>query len=418
MLRNLLVQFIAEAASELGAAAAAGEELPFELVEAGARGRGGPVLYCYRPETEGFIEQRAGALRLLPGHAASVRMLAQHSSLESYLMEQGARQLPAAPAPQAEAALVLLLKRIYAGRSDFAFDERRFDAAYAELERSLLEGACLTVVAAPLLGLELDADTAELELGGGLSVLRWEQLHDPPPEALWEPSAGALLATLTLHEQRDSPPAVGEARARLRRMLTALRLYERGRFALGPVAWVRRDGGSWRGFPLGVAGRPGAPARIGPGQEDELRAFTNLVARRAPQSGEVAWALSRFEMGLERLSPLEALSDHLLALRALLEPEGPGSGRLPQRLAAICATPDQRARLAARVAAAVELERQTIAGLASGGGAAGSVAEEMAEHLRAVLRDVICGHLEADLCGVADELLAEAAQAPEPVLAR
>ena len=48
-------------------------------------------------------------------------------------------------------------------------------------------------------------------------------------------------------------------------------------------------------------------------------------------------------MGCERLSPFEALTDYLLALRALLEPEGPASGRLAQRLAAICARPEDRA---------------------------------------------------------------------------
>jgi hypothetical protein len=38
--------------------------------------------------------------------------------------------------------------------------------------------------------------------------------------------------------------------------------------------------------------------------------------------------------------------------------------------------------------------------------------EELAEHLRAILRDALCGHLDADLCAVADELLAEAAALP------
>ena len=45
-----------------------------------------------------------------------------------------------------------------------------------------------------------------------------------------------------------------------------------------------------------------------------------------PRSGELAWALRRFELGCERDSRYEALTDHLLALRALLEPEGPESG--------------------------------------------------------------------------------------------
>ena len=63
-------------------------------------------------------------------------------------------------------------------------------------------------------------------------------------------------------------------------------------------------------------------------QEDELRAFCNLVSRRAPDGNELAWALRRFELGCERSDPYEALSDNLLALRALLEPEGPASGEL------------------------------------------------------------------------------------------
>ena len=33
--------------------------------------------------------------------------------------------------------------------------------------------------------------------------------------------------------------------------------------------------------------------------------------------------------------------------------------------------------------------------------------EELSEHLRAVLRDTLCGHLDVDLCALADELLAQ-----------
>ena len=36
--------------------------------------------------------------------------------------------------------------------------------------------------------------------------------------------------------------------------------------------------------------------------------------------------------------------DVLLALRALIEPEGPASGRLAGRLGALCALPDERAK--------------------------------------------------------------------------
>jgi hypothetical protein len=147
-------------------------------------------------------------------------------------------------------------------------------------------------------------------------------------------------------------------------------------------------------------------------QEDELRAFCNLISRRMPEfagRGEVAWALSRFELGCERTLPLEALTDHLLALRALLEPEGATSGRLAQRLAVLCAPPKERSVLAERIARAIALERAVIAGLARWGADADALVDEVSEHLRALLRDVICGHLDSDLCTVADELLSEAA---------
>jgi hypothetical protein len=223
----------------------------------------------------------------------------------------------------------------------------------------------------------------------------------------------SVLAVLTVAQERATAPPVSVARARFRRLLTALRLFERGGYALGPMAWTRTDAGVWRSVPLGGSGRPRFVTLIFPEHEDELRAFCNLVARRAPSSGEVAWALARFEMGCERLAPFEALTDYLLALRALLEPEGPQSGRLAQRLAAICAEPEERAALAERTAQSISLERAVIAGLAPGdtdpAHPVDALVAELAEHLRALLRDVLCGHLDADLRAVADALLEQAA---------
>ena len=126
---------------------------------------------------------------------------------------------------------------------------------------------------------------------------------------------------------RDDDPAaptpLSEATARFRRLLTALRLYDPLRVALGPVAWQRTGGGAWSIGGLGTSGRPNGVLLVEEAAEDELRAFCNLVARRTPRSGELAWALRRYELGCERTSAFETLTDHLLALRALLEPEGP-----------------------------------------------------------------------------------------------
>ena len=46
-----------------------------------------------------------------------------------------------------------------------------------------------------------------------------------------------------------------------------------------------------------------------------------------------------------------------------------------------------------------------------------TLATELADHLRALLRDVICGHLDGDLVGLADELLAADVAPPEPPVA-
>jgi hypothetical protein len=151
---------------------------------------------------------------------------------------------------------------------------------------------------------------------------------------------------------------------------------------------------------------------VSPEQEDELRAFCNLVSVRAPHDNELAWALRRFELGCEREGAYEALSDHLLALRALLEPEGPSSGLLAERVAALCATPQDRAKLTERMLEAQKLERAVIAGAAAERAAGLAIAEDVANHLRALLRDVICGHLAPDLPRLADELLAPAETAP------
>jgi hypothetical protein len=78
---------------------------------------------------------------------------------------------------------------------------------------------------------------------------------------------------------------------------------------------------------------------------------------------------------------------------------------LPGRLAALCATPERRLALTERAVQAIALEREAVAGSAGRRQGARLLAEEIADHLRALLRDVICGHLDPDLVGLADELL-------------
>jgi hypothetical protein len=420
-LHRRLETFAVEASGLLSTRMAAGEEMGFELCEEG--GNGGAPLYCYRPLTAPFIRERRGPLATLPSHATATQLLAECEALDLYLSAHGEVRIPGDRLGRAAAALELFLCAMYAERSDFGFEPSHFETAYAELERTVYPDRAAVTVIAPVLGIALDHGRTELTLGDGLSLIRGDALGDAPPEAVWseggeEPSVLAVLVV----EDEGRAGAVGLARTRFRRLLSALRLFERGTYALGPLAWTRASGGRWRMVPTGASGRMGGMRLltiIPVGQEEELRAFWRLVGRRGGAAGgaELAWALARFEMGCERPASLEALTDHLLALRALLEPEGPQSGRLAQRLAVICAQPAERAALARRVARAIDLERAVITGMtgadggraSSAGGSIEALVEELAAHLRAMLRDTLCGHLDADLCGVADELLEEAA---------
>ena len=393
---------------QLTAETASGAEVPFELIETTGGPRGRVPLYCYRPLTGTFISDRLGLLSGMPTYLPALRAVGGLDGVEAYLRQRGETRIPDDRRECADAALRAFLLAVFADRTEFGFDEVRFETAYEELERALYEGRALTTVVAALLGIALDPETTEIALGEGLSLMCGDALEDAPPEVVWGDDEEAhVLLVLTVAQDRAAPAPVSIARARFRRTLSALRLFERGGFAVGPVAWTRIDDGAWHSVALGGSGRPGLPRRIAAEQEDELRGFCNLVARRVPRSGEVAWALTRFEMGCERLAPFEALTDYLLALRALLEPEGPASGRLSGRLAAICAPPEDRAAVAERTAHAISLERAVIGGLAPAHPGVDTLVDELAEHLRALLRDVLCGHLDSDLCSVADDLLAQ-----------
>ncbi len=415
-LHGVLEAFTADAAGRLAAETARGAEIPFEVIENESR-PGGTALYCYRPLTGAFIRERLGLLNALPTYAPASQALAALEGVDGYLQQRGEVRIPADDREQADAALRLFLGQVFAERSEFGFNPERFTTAYDELEHALYDGRCVNTLIAPLLGIGLDPNTKELPLGEGLSLVRGETLEDAPVEAVWGAHSAddarshephVLVVLSTTQDRTDRPPVL-IARHRFRRVLMALRLFERGSYALGPLAWTRTDVGAWRPLALGTTGRTPLITLIPPAQEDELRAFCNLVARRIPSRGELAWALARFEMGCERLTAHEALTDYLLALRALLEPEGTGSGRLAQRLAVLCAQPESRADMAERVARAVALERSVISGLAPADGLTETLTDEISEHLRALLRDVLCGHLDQELRAVADELLAEAA---------
>ena len=103
-----------------------------------------------------------------------------------------------------------------------------------------------------------------------------------------------------------------------------MRLFKGGGVGLGPYAFAPTGADCWRRIATGApATRPGG-YRLSEAEATELAEFASALESRPDPDGALTWAVGRFEMGCERESALDGLSDHLLALRAVLEGHGPG----------------------------------------------------------------------------------------------
>jgi hypothetical protein len=399
-LHDSLAAFVEEAAWQLAEEISGGAEVPFELIE---QGRASAPLYCYRPLTGRFIADRSPELAKLPSYPAAVQGLTTLPDVPAYLQARGRRTPSPDRRQQADAALQAFLTAVWAESTDFAFDRERFDAAFGELEEAAYGDRTLAVVLASVEGMVLESD--EVALGDGLALVRAETLTDVPEELRQD--AMGTVAMLALDSAPGDGRALEDAGRRLRRLQTALRLWDDAEPSLGPTAWARTDSGAWSAVPLATGIRRDAgDCLLAAEEEDPLRAFCSLVSRRTPRAGELAWALRRFELGCERASAIEALTDWLLAGRALLaDPHGPGYDGMAERLAVICATPDERPALERRLEEAIRLERSAITGHVRPDSMVEDLIADLGGNLRAVLRDVLCGHLDPQLRRVADEML-------------
>jgi len=401
-LYDSLAAFVEEAAWQLAEEVSGGAEVPFELIE---QGRASAPLYCYRPLTGRFIAERSTELAKLPSYAPAVQGLMTLPELPAYLRARGRRTPSPDTRQQADAALQSFLTAVWAETSDFGFDRSRFDTSFTELEEAGYGDRTLSVVLAAVEGLVLESD--EVPLGDGLALVRTETLKDVPADLQLEELG--TVAVLALDSAAGDDRALEDAGRRLRRLQTALRLWDDAEPSLGPTAWAKTGGSAWSAVPLATGLRRDAgDCLLSAEEEDPLRAFCSLIARRTPRGGELAWALRRFEIGCERASALEALTDWLLATRAILaDPDSPGYDGMAERLAVICATPDDRPALEARLDEAIRLERAAIAGRVRPDPLVEDLIADLGGNLRAVLRDVLCGHLDPQLRRVADEMVGD-----------
>jgi hypothetical protein len=408
-LHDALREFALESAAFLSDEIRDGAELEFDVVDGGHGG--GPALYRYQPRTSAFLDARWDGLRTLPGCEKASAELGAGAA--PWLRVNGLR------GEQAEPALRAMLDRLYEDATSFFFPEERFERIYEEVETTLYRDAVHARVVAPLAGVTIESD--RVDLGGGLSLVMGEHA-DAPPEAAWpdedDQAHAAVLCILEREVPADDQIPVAEAEERFRGLVTALRLWAPGAVALCAPGWRRSGEGRWAAVGLGGPGTArGAPWTLAADEEGDLRDFLRALGE-TPTSGPVGWALGRFEMGCERPHEAEALSDYLLGLRALLDATSEaGEASLALRVAALCAEEGQRRAVQRRIEAALSLERFLMGGRGSlqeriGSESPRDLVREMETHLRALLRDVLCGYLEPDLMSVADDILLETA--PEP----
>ncbi len=413
-LEQQIETFAKDAADALAQRLAATGEIPFELCSSGAGHRGRTSLYRYTPLVGRFVAENWSCLLLLPSYARALAAFAGFDGLDRYL---AAHEVPAARRTshlhtRASEALRVFVEDLFRDQSDFRLRRERLDAALARVALAASgEPGTLTIVAT-VHGLAIVS--AEVQVAAGLRLARREALSGLPEQALWAkpfPAARSsqepehLIASLILSEEDGFDATVERGRELLRDLLRTLRLFGDGRIALGPLAWVSCEEGVHQPLALALPGRPRGTLVVREEDEDELRALWDLLARRSRSADPLTWALQRYEMGCERMSEEESITDHVLALQALLDPERRSEALLAARAAALCAQPGDRHAMAERLMQALALERALIDGGVRLDRTGLKRAHELSRSLANLLRDVVCGHLSSDLMGLADEEL-------------
>ena len=399
----------------------AGHEIPYEVREPGD----GSPLVRYEPRTEDFVYDHAGELRELDSFGTACAAIEIAGLARDYLELMGI-SVPEDTRKRAEIATLAFLCRLWIGSSDFTIEDRTLRAAIDEVEAGLdVEQGQIEVIV-PLRGLTMPVARLDLEF---VSIVRSDTVEVPSEARLsdglglspWEP---AVLAVVLVDE-----PAVDEhgeladvglaAVEAFRRLVTTLRLFKAGGVGLGPHAWTRVAGDRWRRIATGSGRQRPGGYRLTEGELGELVAFSRSLSvagtpfqrlgmGRPGFPATLGRAINRFEAGLERNVVVEALNDHLLALRFILEGGGPAGLGLSMRVAALCAEPDERGEVKTIVDRAIGLERELWSGEpapGSGGFTPAETAAALEDLARAILKDAAAGHLGSDLRVTADEIL-------------
>lgn len=404
-LRHTLTTLTRDAAGVFTDLVEGGQEIAYEIGEPSEAF----AFWQYQPMTARFVRDNAAELRELDSFREATEQMRRSDVAATYLAQAGIDP-PADPHERAGLAVTYFLARLWDGCSEFEIDEERLDAALAEIEDCGEPEAGEVEAIVPLVG--FSAPLSRIDLPAA-AIVRADTV-DVPPEATrnerpagaeWEPTF-VISARVALDPDGGLAGAGDEVARTFERVVTTLRLFRSGGVGLAPHGWVRVAGDRWRRIATGV-GRPRAGGyRL---EEEDVRALADLartVAVHPRRVGRLRRALLRFEAGLDRRGAVDALNDHLLSLRFLLEGEGPAGVGLPMRTAALAGDPAERDRIKGLVEDAIAIERELWSGEPAGNGGSAS---ETAAAVEGLLRTILCrgvsGELGSDLRAAADEAL-------------
>jgi hypothetical protein len=298
-----------------------GAELPFAFEEHPTRD--GPSLYEYRPLVRGFVEEQSPTLRRLPDARNAIDDLRREPAAAMFAHAHAGVGSTKDDDALFRTILLPMLVAVAERCGGFDWQDDAFDAAYADIERSLFGTARSYAAIAPLVGLSAGST---IELGGDIRV---RALVPGEVSALWPEALGLMppefgrdvdrLCVLELARELDAteaepPDAAGE----LADAVSALRLATSGPIAAGPVVFERLDFRPLRISPLLpiAATQPRGEAIRLDSLRGRLAADLRERLTLADDDRELAEALDRWELSLFADEPFRSgqVRDALTAL--------------------------------------------------------------------------------------------------------
>lgn len=409
-LRHTLTALARDASEVFTDLVEGGQEIPYEIGDAGDG-----FSFChYQPLTARFVRDNATELRELESFREATETMRRADVGGPYLEEAGIAP-PVDAIERANLAVTYFLARLWDGSADFELDDERFASAVAEIEECAEPETGEVEAIVPLIGFQMPATRLDLS---GAAIVRADAVDVPsdaargerPGGAAWEPTF-LISARVSLDEDGGLGGAGDRVARTFERVATTLRLYKPGGVGLGPHGWVRVAGDRWRRIATGAGKpRPGG-YRLTESDLGSVADLSRTVSVHPRRISRLRRSLLRFEAGLDRRGAVDALNDHLLALRFLLEGEGPAGVGLPMRVAALAEGGDGReGRGDAKqvVEQAISLERELWSGeptRGEGGPGPAEISGRIEELLRTILRRGVTGEIGSDFRAAADEAL-------------